>query len=91
MTFTQSFMDELMARSAIVDVVDRIGEPLRRGARMRLVLGPVVPAQPGDDGLVAMVQACADFFTAVLSDHAEDWHLLQPFFDVPARRTAAVA
>lgn len=65
------------------------GEPLRRGARMRLVLGPVVPAQPGDDGLAAMVQACADFFTAVLSDHAEDWHLLQPFFDVPARRTVA--
>lgn len=61
------------------------GQPLRRGARMRLVLGPVVPAQPGDDGLVAMVQACADFFTAVLSDHAEDWHLLQPFFDLPAR------
>jgi phosphatidylinositol dimannoside acyltransferase len=67
------------------------GEPLRRGARMRLVLGPVVPAQPGDDGLAAMVQACADFFTAVLSDHAEDWHLLQPFFDLPARRTAALA
>ena len=59
------------------------GQPLRRGARMRLVLGPVVPAQPGDDGLVAMVQACADFFTAVLCDHAEDWHLLQPFFDLP--------
>ncbi|SEQ46506.1 phosphatidylinositol mannoside acyltransferase [Microlunatus flavus] len=67
------------------------GRPLRRGAQMRLVLGPVVPAQPGDDGLVAMVQACADFFTAVLSDHPEDWHVLQPFFDVPARRPTAVA
>ena len=60
------------------------GEPLRRGARMRLVIGPVVPARPGDDGLVAMVQACADFFTTTLRDHPEDWHLLQPFFDVPA-------
>ena len=67
------------------------GEPLRRGARMRLVLGPVVPSQPGDDGLVAMVQACADFFTAVLCDHAEDWHVLQPFFDVPVRTRTVVA
>lgn len=67
------------------------GQPLHRGARMRLVLGPVVPAQPGDDGLVAMVQACADFFTAVLCDHAEDWHVLQPFFDLPARTPAAAA
>ncbi len=66
------------------------GQPLRRGARMRLVIGPVVPAQPGDDGLVAMVQACADFFTAVLCDHAEDWHLLQPFFDLPARTPSVV-
>ena len=59
------------------------GEPLRPGARMRLVIGPVVPTQPGDDGLVAMVQACADFFTTVLRDHPEDWHVLQPFFDLP--------
>ena len=65
------------------------GEPLRRGARMRLVVGPVVPAQPGDDGLVAMVQACADFFTAMLREHPEDWHLLQPFFDLPVRTPAA--
>ena len=65
------------------------GQPLRRGSRMRLVLGPVVPAQPGDDGLVAMVQACADFFTAMLCDHAEDWHLMQPFFDLPVRTAAA--
>jgi len=64
------------------------GEPLRRGARMRLVVGPVVPTQPGDDGLVAMVQACADFFASVLRDHAEDWHLLQPFFDLPVRTPA---
>ena len=62
------------------------GEPLRRGNRMRLVIGPVVPARPGDDGLVAMVQECADFFTAQLREHPEDWHLLQPFFDLPARR-----
>ncbi|WP_204912609.1 phosphatidylinositol mannoside acyltransferase [Microlunatus spumicola] len=59
------------------------GEPLRRGAPMRLVIGPVVPAQPGDDGLAAMVQACADFFASVLHEHPEDWHLLQPFFDLP--------
>ncbi len=65
------------------------GEPLRRGAPMRLVLGPAIPPQAGDDGLVAMVQACADFFTAVLCDRAEDWHLLQPFFDLPARTPVA--
>jgi len=65
------------------------GQPLRRGAPMRLVIGPVVPAQDGDAGLVAMVQACADFFAAELRDHAEDWHLLQPFFDLPVRTRAA--
>ena len=62
------------------------GEPLGRDARMRLVVGPVVPAQPGREGLVAMTQAVADFFVAVLSDHPEDWHLMQPFFGTgPAR------
>jgi lauroyl/myristoyl acyltransferase len=66
------------------------GEPLRRGARMRLVIGPVVPTRPGDDGLVAMVQACADFFATTLAEHPEDWHLLQPFFDLPARAQAAL-
>ena len=64
------------------------GEPLRRGARMRLVIGPAIASQPGDDGLVAMVQACADFFTRVLREHPEDWHLLQPFFDLPTRTPA---
>ena len=64
------------------------GEPLRRGSRMRLAIGPVVPTRPGDDGLVAMVQGCADFFAEVLQGHPEDWHLLQPFFDVPARTPA---
>ena len=67
------------------------GGPLGRGSRLRLVLGPVVPAQPGDDGLVAMVQACADFFHAQLRRHPEDWHLMQPFFDVPVRTPATVA
>ena len=65
------------------------GQPLRRRAPMRLVIGPVVPSQDGDAGLVAMVQACADFFAAELRDHAEDWHLLQPFFDLPVRAAAA--
>ena len=65
------------------------GEPLRRGSRMRLVIGPAIAARPGDDGLVAMVQACADFFTTVLRAHPEDWHLLQPFFDLPARTPAS--
>lgn len=75
--------------AALVPTVAHYGGPAwRRGSRMRLVIGPVVPAQPGDDGLVAMVQACADFFAAVLCDHAEDWHLLQPFFDLPARAPA---
>lgn len=67
------------------------GEPLRRGAAMRLVVGSVVPTQPGDEGLVVMVQACADFFAAVLAEHAEDWHLLQPFFEPPVRTPAAAA
>lgn len=62
------------------------GSRLRRDALMRLVVGPVIPDQPGRDGLVAMTQAVADFFVAVLCDHPEDWHLMQPFFEPgPAR------
>ena len=60
------------------------GQPLRRGARMSLVVGPVVPSQPGREGLVAMTQGVADFFTARLREHPEDWHLMQPFFPAPA-------
>ncbi|GAB2580742.1 phosphatidylinositol mannoside acyltransferase [Microlunatus antarcticus] len=76
--------------AALVPVVTSYGgQPLRRGSRLRLVVGPVVPTQAGDDGLVAMVQGCADFFTSVLREHPEDWHLLQPFFDLPARKAAA--
>ncbi len=56
------------------------GDGLSRDAKMALVVGPVVPDQPGRAGLVAMTQTVADFFTAMLSDHPEDWHLMQPFF-----------
>jgi lauroyl/myristoyl acyltransferase len=75
--------------AALIPTVAHYGPgPWRKGTPMRVVIGPVVPPQPGDDGLVAMVQACADFFTAVLCDHAADWHLFQPFFDLPVRAPA---
>jgi lauroyl/myristoyl acyltransferase len=60
------------------------GQPLRRGARMSLVVGPVVPSQPGPEGLVAMTQGVADFFVRTLREHPEDWHMMQRFFSDPA-------
>lgn len=61
------------------------GEPLRRGSRMRLVCGPVIPTRPGRAGLVAMTQDLADFFAARLAEQPQDWHMMQPFFGLPPR------
>jgi lauroyl/myristoyl acyltransferase len=51
---------------------------------MSLVIGPVVPSQPGPEGLVAMTQGVADFFVRTLREHPEDWHMMQRFFADPA-------
>ena len=48
------------------------------------VFGAVIPARPGRDGLVAMTQDTADFFARTIAEQPEDWHMMQPFFSVPA-------
>jgi lauroyl/myristoyl acyltransferase len=52
---------------------------------MVIRFGPPVPPRPGRAGLVAMTQEVADFFADRLARQPEDWHMLQPFFDLPAR------
>jgi KDO2-lipid IV(A) lauroyltransferase len=54
---------------------------------MVIRFGPPVASRPGRSGLVAMTQDVADFFAARIAERPEDWHMLQPFFDLgPARR-----
>jgi phosphatidylinositol dimannoside acyltransferase len=50
---------------------------------MLIRFGPPVPHRPGRAGLVAMTQEVADFFATGIARAPQDWHLLQPFFDVP--------
>ena len=54
------------------------------GERMLIRFGEPVPPRPGRDGLVAMTQDVADFFSAQIAAAPQDWHMLQPFFDAPA-------
>ena len=50
-----------MSGAALLPAVTHYGgEPLRRGARLQVVIGPEVPTRPGRDGLVAMTQEVAD-------------------------------
>ncbi|MDO5499398.1 MAG: phosphatidylinositol mannoside acyltransferase [Propionibacteriaceae bacterium] len=49
---------------------------------MVLEISPPVPARPGREGLVAMTQDLADFFTVQVRAAPADWHMLQPFFDL---------
>jgi KDO2-lipid IV(A) lauroyltransferase len=51
------------------------------GAEMVIVLGEPISPQPGREGLVAMTQEVANFFTRTLAEQPEDWHMMQPFFD----------
>ncbi|MDO5682961.1 MAG: hypothetical protein Q4G46_09065, partial [Propionibacteriaceae bacterium] len=50
------------------------------GDGMVLEISRPIPTQPGRDGLVAMTQQIADFFTDQVRRAPADWHLLQPFF-----------
>ena len=54
------------------------------GKGMVIRFGEPVQPRPGRDGLVAMTQDVADFFAAQIAAAPQDWHMLQPFFDVPA-------
>jgi KDO2-lipid IV(A) lauroyltransferase len=53
---------------------------------MVIRFGPPVPPRPGRSGLVAMTQDVADFFAARIAERPEDWHMLQPFFDLGQAR-----
>jgi KDO2-lipid IV(A) lauroyltransferase len=50
------------------------------GPLMRLDFSPVIEPQPGPDGLRAMTQQIADWFSAGIRRHPTDWHMLQPVF-----------
>lgn len=54
-----------------------------------LELSEAIPHRPGRDGLVAMTQDLADHFVAGIRRHPQDWHMMQPFFDLPARGRGA--
>lgn len=41
-----------------------------------------IETQPGRDGLVAMMQQVCDFFIEQIRLYPQDWHLMQPFFDL---------
>lgn len=59
-----------------------------QGPLMRLDFSPVIDPRPGPDGLVAMTQQIADWFTAGIAAYPADWHMLQPVFSAdlePAR------
>jgi KDO2-lipid IV(A) lauroyltransferase len=51
---------------------------------LRLDIGPRIAHRPGRDGLVAMVQDLADYFAEHVRRAPQDWHLMQPFFQLPS-------
>jgi KDO2-lipid IV(A) lauroyltransferase len=50
------------------------------GEQMVIVIGEPIAPEPGREGLIAMTQQVADFFTQTLAEQPEDWHMMQPFF-----------
>lgn len=56
------------------------------GRATRFVVSEPISADPGVVGraaLAQMMQRLCDFFATELQAHPHDWHMLQPFFDVP--------
>ncbi len=51
-----------------------------RGPLLRLDFGDVIDVQPGKEGVRAMTQETADFFSAAIRRAPQDWHMLQPVF-----------
>jgi KDO2-lipid IV(A) lauroyltransferase len=49
---------------------------------LRLDIGTPIPHRPGRDGLTAMVQDEADYFSGHIARAPQDWHLMQPFFNL---------
>jgi phosphatidylinositol dimannoside acyltransferase len=50
------------------------------GDEMTIHFHPPVPHADGDEGIVAMMQGVADVFTAGISEHPQDWHMMQRVF-----------
>lgn len=55
------------------------------GRQMRIDFSEPIETRPGRDGLIAMTQQLAGFFSMRVQRRPEDWHLMQPFFREPAR------
>lgn len=53
-----------------------------QGDRLALTFSAPIEHRSGRAGLTAMTQDLADFFSARVSAHPADWHLMQPFFDL---------
>ena len=47
---------------------------------MAIIIGEPIAPRQGRDGLTAMMQDVADFFTDTIARQPEDWHMMQPFF-----------
>lgn len=58
------------------------------GDGMEVTFHPEVPHEPGDDGIVAMMQTVADAFSHGIAAHPQDWHMMQRVFadDLPPGR-----
>jgi KDO2-lipid IV(A) lauroyltransferase len=50
------------------------------GDEMTVTFHPPVPHADGDEGIVAMMQGVADAFTTGISEHPQDWHMMQKVF-----------
>ena len=50
------------------------------GDEMIIHFHPPVTHTHGDEGIVAMMQGVADAFTAGISEHPQDWHMMQRVF-----------
>lgn len=71
----------LVARRTGATLLAAAGRYVRDG--MILEISPPIATRPGRDGLIAMTQDVADFFTEQVRRAPADWHMLQPFFDLP--------
>ncbi len=72
----------VVARRAGAALIPAVCQFTEQG--MAIIFGRVIPARPGRDGLVDMTQDTADFFARTIAAQPEDWHMMQPFFSVPA-------
>ncbi|WP_176451691.1 phosphatidylinositol mannoside acyltransferase [Enemella dayhoffiae] len=69
----------MVARTSGAALIAGVCHYTERG--MVIDLSDPVPHRPGRDGLVAMTQDVANWFTARLREHPEDWHMMQSLRD----------